>query len=443
MKILKLIIKDYQQFKHLELDFTHPETGKPLDKICFIGKNATGKSTLLRLISDFLEDISEFKPYSFMIFKVLLENEPIYCIFGNKNRFFAKEQIENIDNWLNDIKNIKLFAKNNANVVIPFDEISTKITFQDNNKDLVIYSPSEDDYNDLLSIDDIPSGDYSMAIDQYLDFPFFNKISEGNIDDFWNLLIYLIQKRKENYLIFLQKKENKDKTITEIEVKFENEEPLILKQLADIWDKILSNVNLYFDYENAKLSDNLKVYIKLQNQSSLEDDIIPYNKLSTGIRNFIFKIGHIFSLYFNRKIKRGFLLVDEPENSLFPDFLYDLIDDIYLDIIKNQNTQFFVATHNPIIATQFEPEERIVLDFDEAGYVISRKGIVPVGDDPNDILLREFNMRSIYTKKGLEKWNRFVKLEELIKKEKNPQIKIELMDEYLNIGTNYNFPVNK
>ena len=90
MKILKLIIKDYQQFKHLELDFTHPETGKPLDKICFIGKNATGKSTLLRLISDFLEDISEFKPYSFIVFKVLMENEPIYCVFGNKNRFFAK-----------------------------------------------------------------------------------------------------------------------------------------------------------------------------------------------------------------------------------------------------------------------------------------------------------------------------------------------------------------
>ncbi len=35
MKILKLIIKDYQQFKHLELDFTHPETGKPLDENFF------------------------------------------------------------------------------------------------------------------------------------------------------------------------------------------------------------------------------------------------------------------------------------------------------------------------------------------------------------------------------------------------------------------------
>ncbi|WP_446405844.1 AAA family ATPase [Coleofasciculus sp. C1-SOL-03] len=63
----------------------------------------------------------------------------------------------------------------------------------------------------------------------------------------------------------------------------------------------------------------------------------------------IFKLGHIKTLYFQRQIERGFLLVDEPENSLYPDLLYDLIEQ-YLSII--QNTQFFVATHNPIIAAQ-------------------------------------------------------------------------------------------
>jgi hypothetical protein len=34
MKIAKIRIKDFQQFKDIELDFTHPETGEPLDKIC-------------------------------------------------------------------------------------------------------------------------------------------------------------------------------------------------------------------------------------------------------------------------------------------------------------------------------------------------------------------------------------------------------------------------
>lgn len=42
MKICKVVIENYQQFKHLELDFMHPETGEPLDKICFIGSNFSG-----------------------------------------------------------------------------------------------------------------------------------------------------------------------------------------------------------------------------------------------------------------------------------------------------------------------------------------------------------------------------------------------------------------
>jgi hypothetical protein len=34
-KICKIQLVDYQQFQNTTLDFTHPETGAPLDKICF------------------------------------------------------------------------------------------------------------------------------------------------------------------------------------------------------------------------------------------------------------------------------------------------------------------------------------------------------------------------------------------------------------------------
>ena len=50
MKICKIYIKDFEQFQDIELDFTNPETGEPLDKICFIGSNGTGKSKLLHII---------------------------------------------------------------------------------------------------------------------------------------------------------------------------------------------------------------------------------------------------------------------------------------------------------------------------------------------------------------------------------------------------------
>ena len=42
MKISKIKIKDFYQFKNLELDLTypkgHPKAGKPLDKVCIIGQ---------------------------------------------------------------------------------------------------------------------------------------------------------------------------------------------------------------------------------------------------------------------------------------------------------------------------------------------------------------------------------------------------------------------
>ena len=130
------------------------------------------------------------------------------------------------------------------------------------------------------------------------------------------------------------------------------------------------------------------------------------------------------------------LLVDEPENSLYPDFLYDLLDK-YLGIIRN--TQFFAATHNPIIAAQFRPEERVVLDFDQDGYVASRRGTVPEGDDPNDLLAKDFEVRSLYGREGLAKWERFLQRRRLIKKAGNGDEKRALIDEYMNIGNAYNF----
>ena len=54
MKICSIHIKGFQQFQDTFLDFTNPETGEPLDKICLIGKNGTGKSTILLLIEKLL-----------------------------------------------------------------------------------------------------------------------------------------------------------------------------------------------------------------------------------------------------------------------------------------------------------------------------------------------------------------------------------------------------
>ena len=59
MKISKLHIDQFRHLENLDFDFTYPEDfhivekrGKVLDKICFIGQSATGKTGLLELINE-------------------------------------------------------------------------------------------------------------------------------------------------------------------------------------------------------------------------------------------------------------------------------------------------------------------------------------------------------------------------------------------------------
>ncbi len=255
--------------------------------------------------------------------------------------------------------------------------------------------------------------------------------------DFWNTVIYHLKKRENDFREFESLPENQIKSVKEVRELFDKQHQDILKALAKIWNKILTKASLEFDYENAKnpiqLTDNLQAYIRLKNSK----EHIGYNQLSTGIRNFIFKLGHIYALYFNRNVESGFLLVDEPENSLFPDFLYDLVD-VYTSITKN--TQIFMATHNPIIAAQFQPYERFILEFEEGtGHVKVRRGTTPVGDDPNDILIKDFGIRSILGREGVAKWERYIELKTLIPLEHDPAHKNSMLEEFMQIGSDYNF----
>lgn len=61
MKISSLHIKVFQQFNDTYLDFTDPNTGKPVNKICFIGRNGTGKSALLGFIAGLLPHLFTLK----------------------------------------------------------------------------------------------------------------------------------------------------------------------------------------------------------------------------------------------------------------------------------------------------------------------------------------------------------------------------------------------
>jgi hypothetical protein len=114
--------------------------------------------------------------------------------------------------------------------------------------------------------------------------------------------------------------------------------------------------------------------------------------------------------------------------------------------VVGEDTQIFMATHNPIIASQFEPYERFILDFDEEGYVNVRRGTAPIGDDPNDILYKDFKVHSVMPKQGEKEYKRYRELKQKIQdlKAKNPQNgeaeKLgELYDEAAKLRLKYDF----
>lgn len=448
MKVCKIYIREFQQFENIELDFTYPKghkkAGQPLDKICFIGRNGTGKSTILNLLQENLVDLYEKINPQPLIFKLQIDNDFVYLLKQfPQNIFLFKQEIDNDPNWKDDFFSIHVndfhqFVSKYAAYVYRnsgTDLIRNKLSFKNNSEDLIVYIPSEGNQNIYSQVNDVPKATLNEALQLFNAFPYSHVISTDTIKDFWQILIYQVKRRENEFLEFQNTDANLDKTVREVQDAFEKNNPKILDQLAVIWNKILNKADLEFDSKNAnnpiQLNDNLKAYINIKGTKQR----INYSQLSSGIRNFIFKIGHLYSLYFNRKITKGFLLIDEPENNLFPDFLYDLIE-TYSNIISN--TQFFVSTHSPIIAAQFEPYERIILDFNDDGSVNTKRGETPIGDDPNDMLVKDFGIRSLLGKEGVRNWERYIELKTLIPLT-DGQEKGKLISEFMEIGNKYNF----
>lgn len=450
--ITELYIKNYRQFRRLHLNFCDPTTDQPLEKICFIGPNGTGKTTLLGLLSqiyqpDFvLKNANWADSATLICWQVQLADERYFVLKPptatslTNGHLTLPSIVESSEEWHTlwntDVPfngGINSLFKHFSRIGAEFKDLfATKIALQSNSDDLAIYSLP----NGVQIRTKVPKTTLSEALGINNNLPAFHLSNSENLAGFWNFLIYQIKKRESDYQTFLSDEKVQALSVAEARKRFEANHPEILVNLAKQWNLILEQAGLEFDIQNAKipyqLTENLEAYIRVKDTNTVVD----YNLLSAGVLNFIFRLGHIYTLYFNRHIERGFLFLDEPEQSLYPDLLYDIIER-YLAII--QNTQLFVATHSEIIAAQFKPSERIRLQFKDDGSVTWRRGVAPEGDDPNDVLRKDFSVRSLYGKAGIKQWQRYLELRREIKATTDPETKTRLIDEYLKIGEDYNF----
>jgi AAA domain, putative AbiEii toxin, Type IV TA system len=328
MKITSLKLKDYQQFGDLELDFTyptdHPKAGQPLQKVCFIGANGTGKTTIMEVLirylnsnqleilryEDELMDRKGKNPFSLLNLPELINPSP-------NAKFKVDSQIYN--------------SKNNPLYYFPDDK------FQYNKKL----------YTGKMTHNNLSNFEVKVISDK----------DATKLD-----LIQIVGNMYKEYLIKI------GNWIVEKKQSPELQEPVDdISPIFEWFSNFIPNLNFRYS-EFVKGDEPYKYNSTINFKINETSEIISINDLSSGTRQLMYKL---LPLYFEKdNLNDTFLFIDQPEDALFPNLQKEIVD-IYTSL--GQNNQYFFATHSPLIAGQFEPCEIFPLDFGSDGKVILRE----------------------------------------------------------------------
>jgi energy-coupling factor transporter ATP-binding protein EcfA2 len=155
MKITKINIKDYNQFKNLKLDLTYPKghekEGQALEKICFLGQSGTGKTSLLNVCKAILR--TSFKQNDDGIWEANINEADQKYHFKNIKITSYFKNIETVTE-INEKQEVSLKTEN----LVPTDFIND--FYADKNR--LIYFPAEivDNINRILIEKNQPTNSY-------------------------------------------------------------------------------------------------------------------------------------------------------------------------------------------------------------------------------------------------------------------------------------------
>ncbi len=375
MKITSLEIKNYKQFTDLTLDLTypkgHPKEGQPLDKICIIGQSGTGKTNLLNMIRD--------KVYCTDAKTVFIEDE-------NSNS--EKIYFSSVEKYSNQV------VKNQKHIKMSSSDKNLLEELEDKKKRLVFEEIKSVPTNAIEAYDNLLRNNLHKS-------NFINKYTNSAIDEKYRLINSAIKKIKDKYSpTEIVIKYNKDiiqldenawqileDTIKNYDVKRLKYRDRLSNKLLNISDyskedfkreieeweskneNILDNISdklnsilIKFNLKLHKIDKNQTAYNDLTIEDLSNGNIIEYNNLSTGTKNLI-------ATFIPLKIhtpQDSIILIDEPENSFYPDIQRELTD-LYMNV--GENNQLIMATHSPLIASSFEPWEVIELKFNKENQV--------------------------------------------------------------------------
>ena len=433
MKVSELYIKKYHQFEDFKLNLTYPDghkfAGQPLNKVCFIGQSGTGKTTLLEILRELIlmsylkSNLASEKGYGegYLVGQDNMRRE-IGLDFNSEQQsensfrygFKRKSKYDSVERFFSDNNECSKLFNYPSDISFPKEskllkEASLNVSYK--LKDAVMIN--FEDYN----------------INQV-----WETITEAIIED----RELEIKKSLEISKILRNPKVSKDvldKATDEFR-KWREETPNPIQDLADNYlDKIIGRFNLRVKTElDFEKKEDIET-IKIQQKNGKE---IPFEALSTGTKQVILTALPLYGL----KPKDSIILFDEPERSLYPDIQTEIVD-FYTSMAEN--SQFFFATHSPLVAASFEPWEIIELKFnEEAGnveqelYYDVEKGrhvdnytIYPQYLTYDGILKRVFDMKKEPNSLRMNELIKLATLESQLKhNDLSPEAKKEKFEEY-------------
>ena len=400
MKITRIELKNFFQFKDVSIDLTYPKghekAGLPLEKICIIGRSGTGKTSLLRLIKWFIsrdmrigDDLSLNVPEGGQIsmdfivgdLNFRLTNNGVdleYTSFGihGKDKRKGKGKLS-FTGWekmlFAEIKTI-----DNLMINFPTELISQRSIRR--KEEVLELSPTmkriERIYRESLGKEPVTT--FEEGIKRAKQNAFRDKLKPGQVIDFaiedvektWHLVLKEMREYRAQELLLKDKVSNaleqEPDNVFKLQKAQEDLEawrsyPNPYDRLADqCLDPLLKKLDLRVKRDiNLESILNLG-FVQLQTPEGID---VPIEYWSTGTWQVVRTIAPLFII----KPSRAVILLDEPERSLYPDLQTTIID-TYADYARG--SQLFFATHSPMIASCFEPWEVIELKFDHDSHSV-------------------------------------------------------------------------
>lgn len=338
MKIRKLKYKNHEILGNLELDFVNPTTSQPYSTVVLVGENGTGKTTILKTISDYINSIS-LQPFDYIEYEADGSQFRIVPLSRENKTFHIRKDLTA-----------------GTEDEIRRDNFNSPDTMRSDRKDMRFYACA---FSKARA--DFKTAKISNVSTKTLD----TEIHDDDKEDNYTSLKQLI--------VDIDNQDNSEYTRRNRVARLDYDQFLPTSKMY----RFSNAFNNFFGdicFDRIDDIDGEKVILFKKNNKD-----IPIDELSTGEKQIVFRGAYL--LKNSGKMEDGLAFIDEPELSMHPSWQRKILDyfrNLYKDTTTgNHKAQLFFASHSEyVVASALKnPNDVVVIVLKENGGVISSRKI--------------------------------------------------------------------